>query len=59
MTGEEYSQKKRREQWRAYYYRNREARLAYQREWRARNQEKVREYKRRSYKKQKYDEENE
>lgn len=57
MTGEEYAQKKRREQWRAYYHRNREARLAYQREWRAKNPDKVREYKRKSYKKQKYDEE--
>lgn len=59
MTGEEYAKGKRREQWRAYYYRNREARIAAQREWRAKNPDKVRAYRRKYYQRQKERDENE
>lgn len=42
MTGEEYAAMKRREQKRDYYRRNRDRILAYQREYRALNLEKIR-----------------
>lgn len=44
MTGEEYARMKRREQWREYYRRNREKRLAYSREYAEKNREKIRAY---------------
>ena len=43
MTGEEYARQKRRERQREYYRKNREHILAYQREYRAMNREKIRE----------------
>ena len=43
MTGEEYAAIKRREQKRNYYRRNHDRILAYQREYRAKNREKIRE----------------
>ena len=42
MTGEEYAKMKRREQWRAYYWRNREKRKAYSRDYYHKNADDIR-----------------